>query len=167
MKTSNLVLFAVAVAAFLQSSAWGQVVVYSPVLPPPAPVVTAYMPTPVLAPAPVITSYAPAPVVANYEPLPLIAPAAPVVTAYAPVPAPVPVVTAYAPAPIPVVTAYAPAPVVAYSPVIPAAPVVAYSPVITGYAPYAAPVGYGTVVVRPKVYVVGQPVRNFFRAITP
>jgi hypothetical protein len=165
MKMTSLVLTAVAAVTLLQSSAWGQVVVYSPILPLPAPVITAYAPAPFLAPAPIITAYAPAPVVANYEPLPMAYPATPVVTAYAPVP--VPVVTAYAPAPIPVVTAYAPAPVIAYSPVVPAAPVMAYSPMIAGYAPYAAPVGYGSVIVRPKVYVVGQPVRNFFRAITP
>lgn len=34
-------------------------------------------------------------------------------------------------------------------------------------APYSAVVGGRTVIVRPKVYVPGQPIRNFFRAITP
>ena len=76
------------------------------------------------------------------------------------------------------------APVAAYGPVI-AAPVVTYRPMLPSYAspivgptashyPTAAyypattayPVGR-TVIVRPKVYVSGQPIRNILRAITP
>ena len=34
-------------------------------------------------------------------------------------------------------------------------------------APYSAVVGGRTVIVRPKVYVPGQPVRNFWRAVLP
>lgn len=80
---------------------------------------------------------------------------------------------------------YAPAPVTAYSPVTSYAPTVTYSPVVTSpvvttYSPvvtsYAAPVTtyrpvvtsyYTPYVVRTKVFVPGEPVRNFFRAITP
>jgi hypothetical protein len=59
----------------------------------------------------------------------------------------------------------APAPVVTYSPVVTApAPVVAYSPVVPAAPVVAAP----AVGVRSKVvYVPGQPIRNFFRTITP
>lgn len=47
------------------------------------------------------------------------------------------------------------------------APVTVFSPVMVGPpVVVTAPVG-PAVVVRPKVYVQGQPVRNFFRAITP
>jgi hypothetical protein len=66
----------------------------------------------------------------------------------------------------------APAPVVTYSPVIAPtvtyspAPVVAYSPVVAAPAPVMVPAGR-PVVVSTKVYVPGQPVRNFFKAITP
>ena len=47
-----------------------------------------------------------------------------------------------------------------------------YSPAVTTYSPYGVyqpAVTYGSpVVVRSRVqYVPGQPVRNFFRAITP
>ncbi len=118
------------------------------------------------------------------------APAAvPQTTYYAP--AAVPQTTYYAPAAVPQTTYYAPAPVVAYRPTVvrqgravvaysPAvaptvayygAPVVAYSPVAPApmYAapgPMMVPVGR-PVVVSTKVYVPGQPVRNFFKAITP
>ncbi len=54
---------------------------------------------------------------------------------------------------------YAP-PVVVYRP--------AYGPMVTTYRPVAPAVVYPrSVVVRPKVYVRGQPVRNTLRAITP
>ncbi len=88
----------------------------------------------------------------------------------------------------PAVAYYAP-PVTAYAPVVQAAPVVTtafYAPQTVYYAapaPYfvAAPIAiraapaavavapvYGrAVIVRPKVYVVGQPVRNVLRAVTP
>jgi hypothetical protein len=77
----------------------------------------------------------------------------PVVTTYSAVVAPAPAVV------------YRP-PVVAYSPVVTAySPVVTtYSPVVTAYAPVVAA---RPVLIRPKVYVAGQPVRNFLRAITP
>ncbi len=97
----------------------------------------------------------------------------------------------YLPAsPAPVVAYYAPAPIVSYGPVVTAsyytpqtvyysAPASYYvaSPIVTPYyvaSPYVpatvavAPVYYGrAVVVRPKVYVVGEPVRNVLRAVTP
>ncbi len=69
--------------------------------------------------------------------------AAPVTTYYAPVVSP-PVTTYYAPAPV--TTYYAPA-----ATTVVATPVVAARPVI----------------IRPKVYIPGQPVRNVLRAITP
>lgn len=95
--------------------------------------------------------------------------------------------TYYAPAPVTVVPApvytYRPTivrgPVVAYSPVAPTvtyspvapAPVVAYSPVVAApaygvAAPVMVPAGR-PVTVSTKVYVPGQPVRNFFKAVTP
>ncbi len=52
-------------------------------------------------------------------------------------------------------------PVVANSP-----PTVTYSPVIT-YSPTVTYSTYSPVVVSTKVYVPGQPIRNFLRAITP
>lgn len=112
---------------------------------------------------------------------PLVAPP-PTTVYYGAIPAPATTTTYYAPAPVavapaPVVTyrptvTYSPAPVVAYSPVAPTvtyygaapAPVVAYSPVVG--APVMVPVGR-PVTVSTKVYVPGQPVRNFFKAITP
>ena len=86
---------------------------------------------------------------------------------------PVPVTTYYAPAPVvsygPVATTwyYAPAPYYAAAP----APYYVAAPVVTPYyvaRPVAvAPVYGSAVIVRPKVYVVGQPVRNLLRAVTP
>jgi hypothetical protein len=97
----------------------------------------------------------------------------------------------YMPAtPVPVAAYYRPVPVVSYSPVIAAsyyapqtvyyAPPVPYyvaAPMATPYyaaspvvpaAVAVAPVYYGRpVVVRPKVYVPGEPVRNILRAVTP
>ena len=97
--------------------------------------------------APVTTYYAPAPVTAYYAP-------APVTTYYAPAP----VTTYYAPAPV--TAYYAPAPVTSY-----------YAPVTSYYAPttayYAPAVVASPYYVRAKVYVRGEPVRNFFRAATP
>ena len=94
---------------------------------------------------------------------------------------PVPVTTYYAPAPVvsygPVATTwyYAPAPYYAAAPApyYAAAPAPYYvaAPVVTPYyvaRPVAvAPVYGSAVIVRPKVYVVGQPVRNLLRAVTP
>ncbi len=69
------------------------------------------------------------------------------------------------PAPVPVVAAYPP--VTAYYP-----PAVTYVAPTTVYYPPTAPVVVSrvpvpAVVVRPKVYVVGQPIRNVIRAVTP
>jgi len=119
------------------------------------------------APAPVYQTYRPlsGATFSNYYPNY----AAPTVTSYRPVLTETysPVVTSYSP----VVTSYSPvvaAPVVtSYSPVV-----TSYSPVVTSYSPVvAAPVVtsyYAPAVVRSKLlYVPGQPVRNFFRAVTP
>jgi hypothetical protein len=92
-------------------------------------------------------------------------------------------------APVPLAAYYAPAPAVAYGPVVATSyyapqavyysapapvPYYAAAPVATPYyvaspVPVAvAPVYYGPkVVVRPKVYVRGEPVRNVLRAVTP
>ena len=83
---------------------------------------------------------------------------------------PVPVATYYAAPAVtvsPVVTTayYAPAPYYVAAPV--ATPYYVAAPVVAPY-PALAPVYYGrAVIVRPKVYVVGQPVRNVLRAVTP
>ncbi len=77
-------------------------------------------------------------------------------------------------------------PVVAYRPLVPVVPMVAYRPVMSMATPYASyspmPVSaYGPaaytmpaaaptgprVIVRPKVYVEGQPIRNLIKAFTP
>jgi len=143
---------------------------------------------PVVAPAvvPTTTYYAPAPTTTYYAP-------APTTTYYAPaastiVPSAAPVTTYYAPsyvapsyvAPVPTVVVprtsyYAPATVVPTT-VLPRtayyAPTTAYyAPAATTayYAPaVAAPVVVGSpAVIRSKVYYPGEPVRNFFKAITP
>lgn len=76
------------------------------------------------------------------------------ITSYAPVVAYSPVVT----------ETYAPVVTQTYSPVV----TTTYSPVVATYT-YATPVTtyYTPVVVRPRYYVPGQPVRNFFRAMGP
>lgn len=122
------------------------------------------------APAPVVSYYAPpltAPVV-SYAPV--VAPSYPPVVTYSPV-TPViaaPRVVSYYPA-APVVSTYRPV-VSTYQPVVSTyQPVVStYRPVVTAYSP-AVSYGYAgsPVVVRPKVYVPGQPIRNVLRAITP
>jgi hypothetical protein len=101
------------------------------------------------------------PVVESVTPVPVLPPtvveapvAAPTVTYYAPQPtvtyyAPQPTVTYYAPQPT--VSYYAPAPTVVYRP----APVYVPGPVYYAGRP---------VVVRPRVYVPGQPLRNVLRA---
>jgi hypothetical protein len=78
--------------------------------------------------------------------------------------APAPYVAYYAPPPVPY---YAPAPGVAYY--APGPAVAYYSPAPTVVAaPLAVAPVYGrAVVIRPKVYVAGQPVRNVLRAVTP
>ncbi|WP_442506006.1 hypothetical protein SH528x_004826 [Novipirellula sp. SH528] len=102
----------------------------------------------------------------------------PVVQPFAPAPiVPAPVVVArpaytnaYPVAAAPVMTS----PVVVQRPMLyetqSVAPVVSYSPAIP--AAYAAPVvpapvAVSPVVVRPKVYIPGRPIYNFFEAITP
>lgn len=119
------------------------------------------------APMPTVTNYAPAastPIVTNYAP----AASASVVTNYAPSPAPIPAAPVYSPAPI---VTYRPAlPVVTYR-----QPLSYIPPTVVGYpgyagnvsTVYAVPVASPAVIVRPKVYYPGQPVRNFFRAVTP
>jgi len=79
----------------------------------------------------------------------------------------------------PMVTSFRPAPVSAYSRVVPSvsaySPVTAYAPVVpsvTAYSPVgpntvAAPVAAPPVIVRPKVYIPGRPLRNLLQAITP
>ena len=137
------------------------------------------LPTPVTtyyAPAAVTTYYAPAvvaPTVTYYAPAVAPIVAAPTVTRYAPSVAPTvtydapsadPTTTYYAPAPT--TTYYAPTPVTTYY--APTTTAYVPTPVTTYYAPAAPVTVYRPgVVVRPKVYVSGQPVRNFFRAITP
>lgn len=62
----------------------------------------------------------------------------------------------------PVITTYRPV-ITTYRPVV-----TTHHPVVTTYRPVGPTVVYPrTVVVRPKVYVRGQPVRNVLRAITP
>jgi hypothetical protein len=115
-----------------------------------APAVSYYAPAPSYV-APTTTYYAPsvAPTTAYY------APAAPVTSYYAPAP----VTSYYAPAVVPTTSYYAPttayyAPTTAYS-----APTTAYyAPTTAYYSPYYT---------RTKLYVAGEPVRNFFRAVTP
>jgi hypothetical protein len=96
--------------------------------------------------------------------------------AYMPV-APGPVVSYYAPAPAvsygPVATTsyYAPAPYYAAAAPVPyyaAAPVPYYAaaPVMGGPVAFA-PVYARPVIVRTKVYIPGEPVRNVLRAVTP
>lgn len=75
-------------------------------------------------------------------------------------------VVTYYPAAAPVATYYAPSvPVATYAP---ATTYVTPAPVTTYYAPVVTPRYYAPrVIVRPKVYVRGQPIRNVLRAITP
>lgn len=74
----------------------------------------------------------------------------------------------------PTTTYYAPAPAATYYAPAVAAPVATFSapaavtPVTTYYTTTAVPVvSSRAVIVRPKVYVRGQPIRNVLRAITP
>ena len=93
--------------------------------------------------------------VAVYRPIPAVVPVAPVFQPV--VPAVVPVVT-YRPAVVP-------APLV-YGPPVPYGTTVAYGP----GAVFGTPsIGYAwpTVVVQPRFYVPGQPVRNVLRAVAP
>ncbi len=46
-------------------------------------------------------------------------------------------------------------------------PIVVARPAIVAYGPGPVVVGRPDVIVRPKVYVRGQPIRNAFRAVTP
>ena len=71
------------------------------------------------------------------------------------------------------VNVYSPAPLVAYRPIAPVyryryrrfAPAYAYGPAYT--VPYATRAYYPPVYVRPRFFVPGQPVRNYYRAVLP
>jgi hypothetical protein len=106
----------------------------------PAPVTSFYAPATTAYYAPATTAYYAPPVTSYYAPETTAYYAAPVTSYYAPVP----VTAYYAP---PVTSYYAPAPYTAY-----------YGPSV-GVGVVAGPV-----VVRSRVYVRGEPVRNFFRA---
>ena len=88
------------------------------------------------------------------------------VVVYDPVIAPAPTYVYSSP-----VNVYSPAPVVTYRPIVPVyryrrfAPYYAYSPVYS--APYATTAYYPPVYVRPRFFVPGQPVRNYYRAVLP
>ncbi len=141
----------------------GPVVAYSPVLPQTtalysqAPITVA---RPIVQPATTYAPVAPAPVV-TYRPMsPAVVARAPVVTYRA-------IAPAYSAAPAPVVTYRQPVPGYA----APAA-VVTYRRPMTFGAPVATAYGVPVVMARPvivspKVYVPGQPLRNVLRAITP
>ncbi len=169
--SKRALMLALGLTACLSVPAMAQTVIYETY----SPVVTAEY----AAPAPVayrygyrgiagstFTNYYP-----SYNPAPAVTAYSPVVTA-APVVAASPVVTSYSP----VVTAYSPVvaetPVVTYSPVVTEAysPVVTttYSPVVTAaYAPAPVVTSYYAPVRSKVLYVPGQPIRNFFRGITP
>jgi len=116
-------------------------VTYSPVVTLPRRI-TAY--SPVITPAPVITTYA-SPVIRTYRPA---------VRSYRPV-------IRY-----PATIGY-PAPIVSYRPAVVRyrVPVTTYRPSVSAYGPMYMPAG--SLLVRPKVYVTGQPFRNALRAMTP
>lgn len=161
----------VAIGLALASLTWlrpaaAQTVVYETYRPIVAPSYVAQAPLVVESYRPVISSYSYAPPVSSPNFTGYTSNYRGTTSYYAPTP-----VTAYSP-----VTSYAPT--VTYSPVV-TSPVVT-SPVVTTYSPvvttYAAPVTtyrpvvtsyYTPYVVRSKVFVPGEPVRNFFRAITP
>ena len=97
------------------------------------------------------------------------------ITAYSPIITSSPQIITYG---APVVTSYRPVvtyprtvryrvPVVTYRPAVVRyrVPVTTYRPVVTSYSPVLVP--GGTLIVRPKVYVTGQPIRNILRAMTP
>ena len=69
------------------------------------------------------------------------------------------------------VNVYSPAPVVTYRPIVPVyryrrfAPFYAYRPAYS--VPYPTTVYYPPVYVRPRFFVPGQPVRNYYRAVLP
>ena len=97
------------------------------------------------------------------------------ITAYSPVITSSPQIITYG---APVITRYRPAvtyprtvryrvPVVTYRPAVVRyrVPVTTYRPIVSGYSPVLAP--GGAFIVRPKVYVTGQPIRNALRAMTP
>lgn len=151
-------LSAMAVVACWASTSFAQAIVYQTY----SPVVTSYA-APAIVYRPLsgatYTNYYPsyAPAVTAYSPV--VTSYSPVVTSYSPVVTETysPVVTSYSP----VVTSYSPV-VTSYSPVM-----TSYSPVVTSYSPVVTSY-YAPAVVRSKVlYVPGQPVRNFFRAVTP
>ena len=129
--------------------------VYSPVVTTPGRI-TAY--SPIITNSPQIITYG-APVVTSYRP---------VVTYPRTVRYRVPVAT-YRPAVVryrvPATTYRVPVttyrvPVTTYR-----VPVTTYRPAVTRYSPVLVP--GGTLIVQPKVYVTGQPIRNVLRAMTP
>ena len=88
------------------------------------------------------------------------------VVVYDPAIAPAPTYVYSAP-----VTVYSPAPVVTYRPIVPVyryrrfAPVYGYRPAYSVAYPTTA--YYPPVYVRPRFFVPGQPVRNYWRAVLP
>ena len=105
----------------------------------------------------------------------------PVVT-YSPVLTPHGTITTYSPVVMPygtrVIRSYRPivtyprtvryrVPVVTYRPAVVRyrVPTTVYQPMVTTYSPVLVPAGPW--LVRPKIYVAGQPIRNVLRAITP
>jgi hypothetical protein len=131
------------------------VVTYSPIVTTPARI-TRY--------SPIITSYA-SPVIRTYRPVvrtyrPVVRTYRPVVRTYRPV------VRTYRPVVRYPATIGYPAPVVSYRPVVRyRVPVTAYQPSVSAYGPMYMPTG--SLLVRPKVYVTGQPIRNALRAMAP
>ena len=117
------------------------VVTYSPIVTTPGRI-SRY--SPIIATTPIITSYA-SPVIRTYRP---------VVRTYRPV-------IRY-----PATIRYS-APVASYRPAVVRyrVPVTAYRPTVSAYGPMYMPAG--SLLVRPKVYVTGQPIRNALRAMTP
>jgi hypothetical protein len=124
------------------------VVTYSPIVTTPGRI-SRY--SPIIATTPIITSYA-SPVIRTYRP---------VVRTYRPV------VRTYRPViRYPATIRYS-APVASYRPAVVRyrVPVTAYRPTVSAYGPMYMPAG--SLLVRPKVYVTGQPIRNALRAMTP
>jgi hypothetical protein len=134
-------------------STYRPVVTYSPVITTPGRI-TAY--SPIISSSPQIITYG-APVVTSYRP---------VVTYPRTVRYRVPVGTYRPVVTYPRTVRYR-VPVVTYRPAVVRyrVPVTTYRPIVTGYSPVFVP--GGALIVRPKVYVTGQPIRNALRAMTP
>ncbi|MDA1049821.1 MAG: hypothetical protein O3C40_05010 [Planctomycetota bacterium] len=133
----------------------GPVVTFSPVLPQATTVYSqpvVIVARPFAQPTTTYSPFARAPII-TYRPV------TPVVVAHAPIVTYRPAFPVYA-APVPVITYRQP--VTAYA--VPAAPFPVYSATTYGSFPVVAA---RPVIVSPKVYVPGQPIRNVLRAITP